>query len=78
MRENDELVDLALLFRLHPLIGIVGAVGAVAARNAAGDLAGNIGHVERLDPLCAALALEQAFPGRLGAAAERRRPFPCR
>ena len=70
--ENDELVDLALIFRLHPLIGIIGAVGAIAARNAAGDLAGNIGNVERVDPLCAALTLEQTFPGMLGAAPERR------
>ena len=29
-RKDDELVDLALLLRLHPLVGIVGAVGPVA------------------------------------------------
>ena len=40
MRIDDELVDLALLLRLHPLVGIVGAVGAVAVRDHAGDLAG--------------------------------------
>ena len=38
--EDDEIVDLALLLRLHPLIGIEGAVRAVAARHLAGDLAG--------------------------------------
>ena len=30
-RIDDEIVDLALLFRLHPLVGIEGAVAAVAA-----------------------------------------------
>ena len=48
-REDDEIIDLALILRLHPLIGIEGAVRTVAARNHAGDLAGEIGDVERLD-----------------------------
>ena len=48
-REDDEIVDLALVLRLHPLVGIEGAVAAVAARNHAGDLAGEIGDVEGLD-----------------------------
>ena len=39
-REDDEVVDLALVLRLHPLVGIEGAVRAVAARDHAGDLAG--------------------------------------
>ena len=37
-RKDDEVVDLALLLRLHPLVGIEAAVAAVAARNLAGDL----------------------------------------
>src|SRR6185312_540393 len=39
---GDELVDLALLLRLHPLIRIVGAVRAVAARNLTGDPRGQV------------------------------------
>ena len=46
-REDDEIVDLALILRLHPLVGIEGAVGAVAARNHAGDPAGQIGDRQR-------------------------------
>jgi hypothetical protein len=71
-RVDDELVDLALLLRLHPLIGIVGAVGAVAARDAARNLAGNIRYVETVDLLRAALALDETRPRRLDAASERR------
>src|SRR6185437_9052666 len=41
--KNDEVVDLALLLRLHPLIGVERAVAAVAARNLAGDLARDVG-----------------------------------
>ena len=70
--KDDEVVDLALLLRLHPLIGIVGAVAAVAARDHAGDLAGNVGDIEGVDLLGAALAFEQALPRRLDAASERR------
>src|SRR6185312_14894047 len=70
--EDDEVVDLALLFRLHPLVGIVGAVRAVAARDHAGDLGGDVGDLEGIDLLGAALALDQARPGRFDAAAERR------
>ena len=36
-RVDDEGIDLALLLRLHPLVGIEAAVGAVAARDLAGD-----------------------------------------
>ena len=69
---GDELVDLALLLGLHPLVGIVGAVVAVAARNEAGDLAGQVGDLELLDAARAALAGEEARPRRLDTAAERR------
>src|SRR5256714_155023 len=70
--ENNEIVDLALILRLHPLIGIEGAVAAVAPRNQAGDPAGQIGDVKCLDLLGAALAIEDALPGRLDPAAEWR------
>src|SRR5215470_14656255 len=36
--EDDEVVDFALLFRLHPLIRIEASVRAVTARNLASDL----------------------------------------
>src|SRR5947208_737738 len=71
-REDDEVVDLALVLRLHPLIRIEGAVGAVAARDHAGDLAGEIGDIERLDPPRTTLALQDARPRRIDAAAEWR------
>ena len=47
-RIDDEVIDFALLFWLHPLIWIVGAVGAVAARDDAGDLAWDVRYVECL------------------------------
>src|SRR4030081_3602505 len=71
-RKGDELVDLALLLGLHPLIRIVGAVLAVAARNLACDLGGQVGDLEFLDAARAALALEETRPRRLDAAGERR------
>src|SRR6185437_13851662 len=71
-RVEDEIVDLALLFRLHPLVGIEGAVGAVAARNLAGDLARDVGDLESVDGLDAAFGREQPPPRRLDAATERR------
>ena len=43
---DDEVVDLALLLRLHPIVGIELAVGRGAARNEAGDLAGEVGSLE--------------------------------
>ncbi len=45
-RIDDIIIDLALLLRLHPLIGIEAAVGTVAARHLHGDLAGEIGGLE--------------------------------
>src|SRR5258706_231352 len=70
--ENDEIVDLALVFRLHPLVGIEGAVAAVAARNRTGDRPGQIGYFECVDLPVAALAVENAPPGRLDATAKGR------
>src|ERR1700733_14968832 len=71
-REDDEIVDLALVLVLHPLVGIEGAVAAVAAGHYAGDAAGQIRHVERIDLFGAAFAVEDALPGRLDATAEWR------
>src|SRR5262245_41084942 len=71
-REHDEVVDLALILRLHPLVSVEAAIAAVAARHDAGDLAGQIGDVERLDLPRAAFAFKDACPGRLDATAEWR------
>jgi hypothetical protein len=71
-RKDDEVIDLALFFRLHPIIGIEGAVGPVAARNHAGDLAGQIRNVECIDLLGTALTGKDALPGRLDAIGQRR------
>src|SRR5690349_2478813 len=71
-REDDEIIDLALVLRLHPLVGIEGAIGAVAARHDAGDLARQIRDVERFDPARAALTVEDPLPGRLDATTEWR------
>src|SRR5262249_49881945 len=46
--EHDEAVDLALLLRLHPLVGIERSVGTVTARNRTGDLGRQVGYVECL------------------------------
>src|SRR5262245_46785942 len=70
--KDDEVVDLPLLLRLHPLVGIEAAVRAVPARNLAGDLRRQIGYVEGLDPSCPAVALDEPLPRRLDAASERR------
>ena len=75
-REDDEIVDLALLLRLHPLVGIEGAVRAVAARNLAGDLGRQIGDVERLDAPCAAVARRSA--AATSARRRKRAASPCR
>src|SRR6185437_2514692 len=71
-REDDEVVDLALVLWLHPLVGIEAGVGTVAARHHAGDLARQIGDVEGLDLPRAARAAQDSLPGRLDAASERR------
>src|SRR5262249_32028131 len=63
--KNDEVIDFALVLRLHPLVGIEGAVAAVAARHLAGDLAGEIGDIEGRNLPRATLAVEDALPGGL-------------
>src|SRR5580692_13077160 len=37
-REDDEVVDLALVLWLHPLVGVEARIGTIAARHHAGDL----------------------------------------
>src|SRR5262245_4442375 len=71
-RIDDELVDLALLLWLHPLVAVVGAVGAVAARDLSGDARGQVGHVDALDARHPALPGGETLPGVLDAATERR------
>ena len=69
---DDEMVDLALLLRLHPLVGVERAVGPVAARDRASDPRRQVGDVEGLDPLGAALSRHQPLPGRLNSAGQWR------
>src|SRR6516225_5886004 len=70
--EDDEIVDLALLLRLHPLVGVEGAVRTVAARNLTGNFGGQVGHVERFDASRAALAVDKPAPSRLHSASKWR------
>ena len=69
---DDEVVDLALLLRLHPIVGIELALGRGAARNEAGDLAGEVVDLELLDAARAALPGDQRSPRGLDAAADGR------
>ena len=73
-RVDDEIVDLALLLGLHPVVGIEG-VGRVAARHLRGDLAGEVGDVEILDPGRAPIRR----PAGAATSPRRRRPAasPC-
>jgi hypothetical protein len=70
-REDNKVVDLALLLRLYPLVGIE-RVGRGAARNLCGDLASDVGDVEALDPRRAGFASQQATPGGLNPGSQRR------
>ena len=46
---DDEIIDLALLLRLHPVVRIELALGLGATRNEIGDLAGDVGNFKFLD-----------------------------
>ena len=59
---NDEIIDLALLLRLHPIIGIEGAIGAVTAGNETSDLAGDVRDLELLHAARAAFSGKQPRP----------------
>src|SRR6516225_4593134 len=65
--EDYKLVDFALLFRLHPLIGIIGTIRAITARDLAGNFARDVRDVETINLSGAALSLEQMRPGWLNA-----------
>ena len=70
-RIDDEIIDLALLFRLHPIVGIEFAVSFGATRHEAGDLAGDVGNFKFLDPARPVMARQQIFPCRFHTAANR-------
>ena len=58
-RVKNEIVDFALLFRLHPMIGVEARViTAAASRDRHGNLAGKIGNIEPFNRTGAALARE--------------------
>ena len=59
---DNKVIDLALLFRLHPIARVEGAVAPVATRNLTGDLAGQIGDVEVVDALGGILSGGQPLP----------------
>src|SRR5260370_14242 len=70
--KDNEIIDLALLLRLHPIVRIKGSGRAVTARDLAGNLAGDVGYVEFFYTFDAALPGEQSPPGLLDPAGERR------
>ncbi len=61
-RKDYEIVDLALLFWRHPLIGIEGTIASIAAWDATGNSAGHIRNIEALDLPCGVFASKQARP----------------
>ena len=67
---NDEVVDLALLFRLHPIVGIKFAVGGGTTRNEVRDLACDVGNFEFFDAPGATLSGEQIGPCGFDTAAD--------
>src|SRR5581483_5947487 len=69
---DNEVVDLALLLGLHPVVRIERAVRAVPVRDLAGNLARQVRDVETLDAAGRILPFDQAVPRDLVAATERR------
>ena len=69
--EKDEVVDLALLFRLKPIVRIELALGRIAPRNLGRDAAGQVRHFEIADRGGSAVACRQSPPGRIGISAQR-------
>ncbi len=77
-REDDEVVDLALLLGLHPIVGIEVALGEVAARHEAADLAGQVVDLELGDAASPVRAGDQRLPRRLRSAPHGRdHPQSC-
>jgi hypothetical protein len=68
---EDELVDLAGLLRLHPVVGIEGAVGAVAALHFAGIGRSKSGRVEPRDGPRPGLPGQKPRPGFLDTRRQR-------
>ena len=68
---GDEGIDLALFFRLHPVIGIKCAVGAIADRDPASNLSRQIVNFKFGDQSCTALAGENTLPGNFRSASKR-------
>ncbi len=56
-REDDEVVDLALVLRLHPLVGIESLAGTITSRHHACDPARQIGYIESINLPGAAFAI---------------------
>ena len=69
---DDEIINFALLFRLHEVIRIESAAAAVSTFDLAGDLAGEIIDLEVFDPRRAIAASYEARPCQLSAHCERR------
>ena len=67
---DDEVIDFALLLRLHPIIGIELAVGGRATRNEVRDLACDVGDFEFFDAPSTALTGEQIRPRGFDTAAD--------
>src|SRR5437660_10142362 len=70
--KDDEIIDLALFFRLHPLVGIECGVGAIPTRHLTGNFRRQIRDIELFDTACAAFTIEEPPPTRLDSASERR------
>src|SRR2546429_5224595 len=70
--KDNEIIDLALLFGLHPIVSIKGSGRAVAARDLAGNLAGDIGYIEFFYTFDATLPSQQSLPCLLDPAGGRR------
>src|SRR5690606_5783724 len=69
---DDEIVYLALLLALHPLVGIVLAIGIVSQRQTVSDLTGDIIDLNVVDTLGSTLACQNVGPGGLHSATKGR------
>ena len=69
--EHNEVVDLPLLFRVHPVAWIEGVLG-VAAGHLSGNATRQVGDVEVLDLVQPRFARDQTPPRRFDATSDRR------
>src|SRR5579883_2458906 len=65
--EDDEIINLALFFRLHPIVGIEFALAGTSLDEAA-DLTGDVRHVKLGDAPRTALSRNEVGPGGFDAA----------